>query len=67
MSLTDHAPLVGGPSLPQERRLVTPIPGPASQDLLARKAAAVASGVGHTVPIHAVAAGGGVVIDADGN
>ncbi|GAA2075366.1 4-aminobutyrate--2-oxoglutarate transaminase [Microbacterium hatanonis] len=67
MSLTDHAPLVGGPSLPQERRLVTPIPGPASQELLARKAAAVASGVGHTVPIHAVAAGGGVVVDADGN
>jgi 4-aminobutyrate aminotransferase/(S)-3-amino-2-methylpropionate transaminase len=58
---------LGGPALPQERRLVTPIPGPASEALLARKAAAVAAGVGHTVPIHAVAAGGGVVVDADGN
>src|SRR5690606_41538957 len=58
---------VGGPSLPQERRLVTAIPGPRSQQLLERKAAAVASGVGHTAPIHAVAAGGGVVVDADGN
>ncbi len=63
---TDTIPL-GGPSLPQERRLVTALPGPRSQELLARKAAAVAAGVGHTVPIHAVAAGGGVVVDADGN
>lgn len=59
--------VLGGPSLPQERRLVTAIPGPRSQELLARKAAAVASGVAHTVPIEAVAAGGGVVVDADGN
>ncbi len=58
---------VGGPSLPQERRLVTAIPGPKSQELLARKSAAVAAGVGHTAPIAAVAAGGGVVVDADGN
>ncbi|WP_298943958.1 4-aminobutyrate--2-oxoglutarate transaminase [uncultured Microbacterium sp.] len=69
MSFTDATlttPL-GGPTLPQERRLVTALPGPRSQELLARKAAAVAAGVGHTVPIHAVAAGGGVVVDADGN
>jgi len=58
---------LGGPSLPQERRVVTAIPGPRSQELLDRKAAAVAAGVGHTAPIHAVAAGGGVVVDADGN
>ncbi len=58
---------LGGPSLPQERRLTTPVPGPRSQELLDRKAAAVAAGVGHTVPIAAVAAGGGVVVDADGN
>ncbi len=58
---------LGGPSLAQERRLVTAIPGPRSQELLARKAQAVAAGVGHTVPIEAVAAGGGVVVDADGN
>ncbi|QAY60515.1 4-aminobutyrate--2-oxoglutarate transaminase [Microbacterium protaetiae] len=58
---------VGGPTLPQERRLVTPIPGPRSQEVLARKSAAVAAGVSHTVPIAAVAAGGGVIVDADGN
>jgi 4-aminobutyrate aminotransferase/(S)-3-amino-2-methylpropionate transaminase len=69
MSLTDTiltTPL-GGPSLPQQRRMLTTLPGPRSQELLARKSAAVASGVGHTVPIAAVAAGGGVVVDADGN
>ncbi|MGC5171320.1 4-aminobutyrate--2-oxoglutarate transaminase [Micromonospora sp. DT81.3] len=70
MSIIDAAleavPL-GGPSLPQERRLVTELPGPRSQELLARKAAAVAAGVGHSVPIAAVAAGGGVIVDADGN
>ncbi len=59
--------LLGGPTLPQQRSLVTAIPGPRSQELLARKASAVASGVAHTVPIEAVAAGGGVVVDADGN
>ncbi|WP_279072556.1 4-aminobutyrate--2-oxoglutarate transaminase [Microbacterium lacticum] len=63
---TQTIPL-GGPTLPQERRVTTAIPGPRSQELLARKASAVAAGVGHTVPIAAVAAGGGVVVDADGN
>ena len=50
----------GGPSLPQERKLVTAIPGPKSQEILARKNAAVASGVGVALPVSIVAAGGGV-------
>jgi 4-aminobutyrate aminotransferase/(S)-3-amino-2-methylpropionate transaminase len=58
---------VGGPALPQERRLVTSIPGPRSQELMARKAQAVAKGVGTTIPVSVVAAGGGVIVDADGN
>ncbi|MGM7672065.1 4-aminobutyrate--2-oxoglutarate transaminase [Microbacterium sp. A93] len=58
---------VGGPALAQERRLVTALPGPRSAEILARKADAVPTGVAHTVPIAAVAAGGGVVVDADGN
>lgn len=57
----------GGPSLPQERRLVTAVPGPRSRELMARKAGAVAAGVGVAVPIAVVAAGGGVVVDADDN
>ena len=58
---------LGGPTLPQERRLVTAIPGPRSLELHARRVAAVASGVGSTLPIAVVAAGGGVIVDADGN
>jgi 4-aminobutyrate aminotransferase/(S)-3-amino-2-methylpropionate transaminase len=61
------APLLGGPSLPQERRLVTEIPGPRSVELHRRRVAAVAAGVGSTLPIAVVAAGGGVIVDADGN
>ncbi|WP_377269175.1 4-aminobutyrate--2-oxoglutarate transaminase [Peterkaempfera sp. SMS 1(5)a] len=59
--------LPGGPSLPQERRLVTAIPGPKSQELQVRKAAAVPAGVGTTLPVYITRAGGGVVEDVDGN
>jgi len=51
----------------QERRLVTAIPGPKSQALMARRAAAVSAGVGGTMPVFAERAGGGVVEDVDGN
>jgi 4-aminobutyrate aminotransferase / (S)-3-amino-2-methylpropionate transaminase / 5-aminovalerate transaminase len=53
--------------LPQERRLVTEIPGPRSRELQARKAAAVTTAVGTVMPVYAAAAGGGVVVDVDGN
>ncbi len=58
---------VGGPGLPQVRRLVTAIPGPRSAELVARKAAAVPGGVSLMMPVFAAAAGGGVVVDVDGN
>jgi len=64
---TSAGQLPGGPSLPQERRLVTAIPGPKSQELQARKLAAVAAGVGTTLPVYITRAGGGVVEDVDGN
>jgi 4-aminobutyrate aminotransferase/(S)-3-amino-2-methylpropionate transaminase len=51
----------------QERRLVTPIPGPASTALLARKDGAVSAGVGVTLPVFIEKAGGGVLVDVDGN
>jgi 4-aminobutyrate aminotransferase/(S)-3-amino-2-methylpropionate transaminase len=57
----------GGPGLPQERRLVTSIPGPRSTELFARRAAVVARGVGTTLPVFVDRAGGGVIVDVDGN
>ena len=57
----------GGPGLPQVRKVVTAIPGPKSQELMARKGSSVASGVGVGFPVSVVAAGGGVIVDADGN
>ncbi len=62
-----HAATPGGPGLPQERRLVTQIPGPASRELLARRQRSVARGVSHVLPVFVTAAGGGVLADADGN
>ena len=57
----------GGPELPQERRLTTAIPGPRSQEVAARRGAAVARGIGSTMPVFVERAGGGVVVDIDGN
>jgi 4-aminobutyrate aminotransferase / (S)-3-amino-2-methylpropionate transaminase / 5-aminovalerate transaminase len=57
----------GGPGLPQERRLVTEVPGPESRARLDRKKAHVADGVGTVLPVFVEAAGGGVLRDVDGN
>ena len=59
--------VAGGTTLTQQRNLVTDIPGPRSQQKLARKKQYVADGVGTTLPIFVEAAGGGVLLDADGN
>ena len=47
--------------------MVTEIPGPRSRELHERRAAAVASGVGSVLPVYVAAAGGGVIVDVDGN
>jgi 4-aminobutyrate aminotransferase / (S)-3-amino-2-methylpropionate transaminase / 5-aminovalerate transaminase len=51
----------------QSRHLATEIPGPASQALTKRRAAAVSQGVGITMPVFAARAAGGIVEDVDGN
>jgi 4-aminobutyrate aminotransferase/(S)-3-amino-2-methylpropionate transaminase len=58
---------LGGPSLPQERRLVTDVPGPRSAALMQRRNAVVARGIGTTLPVFIERAGGGVLVDVDGN
>ncbi|RBY74376.1 4-aminobutyrate--2-oxoglutarate transaminase [Geodermatophilus sp. TF02-6] len=60
--------LLAAPStLPQERRLVTEVPGPRSRELMGRRNAAVSAGVSTTLPVFVERAGGGVLVDVDGN
>src|SRR5262252_8102576 len=53
--------------VPQQRLLRTSIPGPRSMALQERKETAVAPGVGTTLPVYVAQAGGGIVLDVDGN
>ncbi|MGE2734310.1 4-aminobutyrate--2-oxoglutarate transaminase [Mycolicibacterium vaccae] len=54
-------------ALEQSRHLATVIPGPRSVELMGRRHAAVARGVGTTMPVYAARAFGGIVEDVDGN
>jgi 4-aminobutyrate aminotransferase/(S)-3-amino-2-methylpropionate transaminase len=56
-----------GAGLVQRRRLVTELPGPRSRELSARRDAAVSVGVSVAMPVFIAAAGGGVLLDVDGN
>ena len=51
----------------QSRKLVTEIPGPQSIEMSKRRVAAVARGVGVTMPVSCARAFGGIVEDVDGN
>ncbi|HSY16184.1 MAG TPA: 4-aminobutyrate--2-oxoglutarate transaminase [Jatrophihabitantaceae bacterium] len=51
----------------QHRVVRTEIPGPRSVALQARKDVAVARGVGTMLPVYVERAGGGIVVDVDGN
>ncbi|WP_243789111.1 4-aminobutyrate--2-oxoglutarate transaminase [Saccharopolyspora gloriosae] len=65
--LAQSSALVGGPGLPQRRELRTAVPGPRSLALAERRSAVVAAGVSSALPVYAAAAGGGVLVDVDGN
>ena len=51
----------------QRRVLNTAIPGPRSVELQARKSAAVSAGVSTVLPVYVERAGGGILVDVDGN
>lgn len=53
--------------LPQQRTLVTELPGPKSAALTTRRRAAVSAAIGSSAPVYAVDADGGVIVDVDGN
>ncbi|MBC7464055.1 MAG: 4-aminobutyrate--2-oxoglutarate transaminase [Actinobacteria bacterium] len=54
-------------SIPQIRSLVTAIPGPRSLELLKRRNDAVSLSLGMAIPVIVERAGGGVIVDVDGN
>jgi 4-aminobutyrate aminotransferase/(S)-3-amino-2-methylpropionate transaminase len=53
--------------IPQQRRLVTELPGPRSRQLAARRAAAVANGVSSVLPLYIDRAEGAILVDVDDN
>jgi 4-aminobutyrate aminotransferase/(S)-3-amino-2-methylpropionate transaminase len=55
------------PAIEQRRVVTTAIPGPRSVELHARKQAAVSSGVSTGLPVYVERAGGGILVDIDGN
>ena len=56
-----------GLDIPQERRVITAIPGPKSEALIKRRAEAVSASLGMAIPVVVEKAGGGVIVDIDGN
>ncbi|MGO4535426.1 4-aminobutyrate--2-oxoglutarate transaminase [Leifsonia sp. 2MCAF36] len=54
-------------SVPQERRIITAIPGPKSQELHERRLAVVPTGVSSALPIYIARANGAILVDVDGN
>ena len=53
--------------VPQERRIVTAIPGPKSEALHERRKAVVSDGVFSVLPVYIERAHGAIVVDVDGN
>lgn len=54
-------------SVPQERRIVTAVPGPKSQELHERRLAVVPTGVSSALPVYIARANGAILVDVDGN
>lgn len=51
----------------QKRKVVTAIPGPKSEQIIARRAAAVSASLGMSLPAVIERASGGILVDVDGN
>jgi len=54
-------------TVPQERRVVTAIPGPRSLQLQERRREVVSAGVSSTLPVYIEKANGAILVDVDGN
>ena len=54
-------------NVPQQRKLVTEIPGPKSQEIIKRRSEAVSASLGMALPAVITHASGGILLDIDGN
>ncbi|WP_066039046.1 4-aminobutyrate--2-oxoglutarate transaminase [Herbiconiux solani] len=54
-------------TVPQERKIVTAIPGPKSEALHRRRLAVVPPGVSSALPVYIAKANGAILVDVDGN
>ena len=54
-------------NVPQQRKVVTEIPGPKSQEIITRRNEAVSASLGMALPAVITNAGGGILVDIDGN
>ncbi|UFS60067.1 4-aminobutyrate--2-oxoglutarate transaminase [Subtercola endophyticus] len=54
-------------TVPQERKIITAIPGPQSDALHARRLAVVPVGVSSVLPVYIARANGAILVDVDGN
>jgi 4-aminobutyrate aminotransferase/(S)-3-amino-2-methylpropionate transaminase len=54
-------------NVPQQRKVVTEIPGPKSQEIIKRRNDAVSASLGMALPAVITNAGGGILLDIDGN
>jgi 4-aminobutyrate aminotransferase / (S)-3-amino-2-methylpropionate transaminase / 5-aminovalerate transaminase len=67
-TLTNPAPVSDQTrSVPMQRRIVTAIPGPASQAIHERRLAVIPTGVSSVLPIYVARAHGAFFVDVDGN
>ncbi len=67
LTRSDATPPDAPGGIAQRRHLVTDIPGPRSVELMARRTSAVPAAVGTALPVFVERAGGGVLVDVDGN
>src|SRR3954453_16361036 len=54
-------------SVPQERRIVTAVPGPKSQERHQPRLASLPTGVSSALPVYIARANGAILVDVDGN
>jgi len=60
-------PSIAHPPVAQQRRIVTAIPGPKSEELHARRLAVIPVGVASALPVYIARAHGAIIVDVDGN